>query len=74
MLYCQGPHAQWLLERDGVHSAVLCMDNYDITADGVRDLIVGRHDGGIEVYAYDEGEEAEPVLKFATVGSDSVII
>ncbi len=63
----QGPHTSWLLERDGVHSAVQCMDNYDVTADGVRDLIVGRHDGGVEVYAYDEGEDSEPVLKFATV-------
>ena len=45
------------------------MDNFDITGDGVRDLIVGRHDGNVEVYAYDEGEEAEPVLKFVQVSS-----
>jgi len=39
----------WLLEREGVTSAVQTMDNYDVTGDGVRDLIVGRHDGGVEV-------------------------
>ncbi len=43
------------------------MDNYDITGDGVKDLIIGRHDGNIEVYAYDEGDEAEPVLKYSHV-------
>lgn len=45
------------------------MDNYDITGDGVRDLIVGRHDGNIEVYTYDDdmGEDSEPTLKFTHV-------
>ncbi len=38
----QGPHAQWLLEREGVHSAIQCIDNFDVTGDGVRDLIIGR--------------------------------
>ena len=41
------------------------IDNYDITGDGVKDLIVGRHDGNIEVYAYDD--ESEPILKFSNV-------
>ena len=50
---------------------VQCLDNFDITGDGVRDLLVGRHDGGIEVYAYDEGDDAEPVLKFAHVSIKS---
>jgi Bardet-Biedl syndrome 7 protein len=40
---------QWTLEREGVNSAVLAMDNFDVTGDGVKDLIVGRHDGGVEV-------------------------
>jgi len=41
------------------------IDNYDITGDGVKDLIVGRHDGNIEVYAYDD--ESEPILRFTHV-------
>ena len=63
----QGPNTKWLLEQDGSYGAIQGMDNYDITGDGVRDLIVGRHDGTVEVYAYDEGEDAEPVLKFSNV-------
>jgi len=41
------------------------IDNYDITGDGMKDLIVGRHDGNIEIYAYDD--DSEPILKFAFV-------
>ena len=37
------------------------------TGDGIKDLIVGRHDGNIEVYAYDEGEDSEPILKYSHV-------
>ena len=37
------------------------------TGDGIKDLIVGRHDGNIEVYAYDEGEDSEPILKYTHV-------
>ena len=40
---------------------VLCMDNHDITGDGVLDLIVGRDDGLVEIYGYDESNT--PVLK-----------
>ena len=43
------------------------MDNYDITNDGVLDLIVARDDGAIEIYGYDETDE--PVLKYSHVRS-----
>jgi len=41
---------------------VLCLSNYDITGDGVTDLLVGRDDGQVEVYGYNDA--AEPVLRF----------
>ena len=49
------------------HGAVQDMDNYDITGDGVKDLIVGKNDGNLEIYAYDDGEDSEPMLKFVFV-------
>ena len=33
----------------------------------MQDLIVGKSDGNIEVYAYDDGDDSEPILKFAYV-------
>lgn len=50
-------------------SAVLSMDYYDLTGDGVKELIVGKHDGTIEVYAHQDGEDGEPVLKHSMVRS-----
>jgi hypothetical protein len=65
----KGPQTHWLIEREGAYGAILSMDNYDITGDGVRDLIVGRHDGNIEVYTYDDdiNEDSEPTLKYTHV-------
>jgi len=67
-----GPDAGWVMENDGVYAGVQCLDNFDITGDGVRDLIVARHDGNIEVYSYDDGEDAEPTLKMTHNCSESV--
>jgi len=45
---------------------VLCIDNYDITQDGVLDLLLGRDDGQVEVYSYDESED--PIHRYSNVG------
>jgi Bardet-Biedl syndrome 7 protein len=44
---------------------VNCLDNFDITNDGVMDLLVGREDGMIEVYGYDSMDN--PTLKYTFV-------
>ena len=46
-------------------TGVLSIDNYDITQDGIIDLLVGRDDGLVEIYGYDEMDE--PVLKHSVV-------
>lgn len=61
----QGPQMQWTMEREGQYGTIQCLDNFDITGDGVRELVVGRHDGTIEVYAYEDGEDVEPTLRFS---------
>lgn len=46
---------------------VLCVDSFDIVGDGVKDLLVGRDDGMVEVYSFDNANE--PVLRFDQVSS-----
>lgn len=44
---------------------ILSLDSYDITADGISDVLVGRDDGTVEVYGFDEMET--PVNRFKYV-------
>ena len=60
------------MESDQTYAGVQCLDNYDVTGDGVRDLIVARHDGNIEVYSYEDGEDVEPTHKFTHNCGESV--
>ena len=46
---------------------VTCMDHCDLTGDGIRELIVGREGGAVQVYAYDDGEERPPTLRYTYV-------
>lgn len=43
------------------------MDHHDLTGDGVKDLIVGREGGTVNIYSYEDGDEAEPTLRFTQV-------
>lgn len=62
---------RWVSEggsgTSGRVGGVTCMDHHDLTGDGVRELIVGREDGQLEVLAYEDGEEAPPTLRFSMV-------
>lgn len=43
----------------------MALETFDITADGVPDVLVGRDDGLVEVYGFDEMDE--PVHRFKQV-------
>ncbi|OWF52937.1 Bardet-Biedl syndrome 7 protein homolog isoform X2 [Mizuhopecten yessoensis] len=64
------PSHKWELPNEKRNGGVMCMDNFDITADGVLDLLLGRDDGQVEVYSYDESEE--PVHRYSHTCSESV--
>lgn len=59
------PQQKWELANEKKYSGVSCVDCYDITSDGVMDLIVSREDGVVEVYSYDSAES--PELKYTYV-------
>ena len=53
-------------------TGVLALETFDITADGVPDVLVGRDDGLVEVYGFDEMDE--PVHRFKQVSWEDVIV
>ena len=56
---------QFTLNLLSKSAGVLALETFDITADGVPDVLVGRDDGLIEVYGFDEMDE--PVHRFKQV-------
>ncbi|KAL4229928.1 Bardet-Biedl syndrome 7 protein [Mactra antiquata] len=64
------PVHTWELPNEKRNGGILCLDNYDITADGVLDLILGRDDGLVEVYSYDDS--GEPVHRHTHTCSESI--
>uniref|UniRef100_A0A671MP00 Cyclin-A2-like n=1 Tax=Sinocyclocheilus anshuiensis TaxID=1608454 RepID=A0A671MP00_9TELE len=65
-----GPITSWELDNEKKKGGVLCIDTFDIVGDGVKDILVGRDDGTVEVYGLDSSNE--PVLRFENVLSESV--
>ncbi|KAL2077636.1 hypothetical protein ACEWY4_027140 [Coilia grayii] len=64
------PVLKWGINNDKRKGGILCIDTFDITGDGVRDILVGRDDGSVEVYGLDSSNE--PSLRFEHVLSESV--
>ncbi|XP_077388007.1 BBSome complex member BBS7 [Festucalex cinctus] len=61
---------KWEIDNDKKKGGILCLDAYDITGDGVSDILVGRDDGTVAVYGFDSANE--PALRFEHALSESV--
>ncbi|XP_072290934.1 Bardet-Biedl syndrome 7 protein [Eucyclogobius newberryi] len=66
----QTSSVKWEMDNDKKKGGVLCLDTYDITGDGVSDVLVGRDDGTVEVFGFDSA--GDPTLRFEHVLSESV--
>ncbi|XP_036407572.1 Bardet-Biedl syndrome 7 protein [Megalops cyprinoides] len=64
------PVQKWELDNEKKKGGILCIDTFDILGDGVREILVGRDDGTVEVYGLDSS--GEPTLRFEHVLSESV--
>ncbi|KAL3880310.1 hypothetical protein ACJMK2_032558 [Sinanodonta woodiana] len=64
------PCHRWELPNEKRNGGVLCIDNFDITADGVLDLLIGRDDGQVEVYSYDDSDE--PIHRYSHTCNESI--
>ncbi|KAJ1216858.1 hypothetical protein NDU88_004457 [Pleurodeles waltl] len=61
---------KWEITNEKKRGGILCIDSFDILGDGVKDLLLGRDDGMVEVYALDSA--GEPVLRYEQALSESV--
>lgn len=65
---------RWIL-NDGKHRAgVLCMNCYDMSGDGVLDLLIGRQDGTLDIFSLgdDAGEEGKLSQRFSYSCNESI--
>ncbi|KAK8780001.1 hypothetical protein V5799_018658 [Amblyomma americanum] len=60
----------WEIDNPNGAGSVTCLAFYDMTGDGLLDLIVGRNDGQVEVYSFNDLDE--PVLRFSYNCGESV--
>lgn len=58
------PEHIWEIPNDKQYGNVLSLSTYDVSNDGVHDLLVGRADGIVEVYAFDEGNQPFQHFKY----------
>ncbi|XP_059121224.1 Bardet-Biedl syndrome 7 protein isoform X3 [Peromyscus eremicus] len=64
------PIHKWEIRNDKKWGGILCIDSFDIMGDGVKDLLVGRDDGVVEVYSFENANE--PVLRYDQMLSESI--
>ncbi|PAA84302.1 hypothetical protein BOX15_Mlig025986g1 [Macrostomum lignano] len=57
------PELEWVFNSDLSSAGITAIDSYDITGDGMLDLVVAREDGSVEIYAYDIHDK--PVLRWS---------
>ncbi|XP_038255296.1 Bardet-Biedl syndrome 7 protein isoform X2 [Dermochelys coriacea] len=64
------PVHKWEIRNEKKRGGILCIDNFDILGDGVKELLVGRDDGMLEIYNFDSTNE--PVLRYDHALSESI--
>ncbi|XP_021249835.1 Bardet-Biedl syndrome 7 protein isoform X3 [Numida meleagris] len=61
---------KWEIENEKKRGGILCIDSFDILRDGVKELLVGRDDGVLEIYSFESADD--PVLRYDYVLSESI--
>ncbi|KAG2466262.1 BBS7 protein, partial [Polypterus senegalus] len=64
------PVPKWEVANEKKRGGILCIDCFDIIGDGVKDVLVGRDDGKVEIYGFDSS--LEPILRFEHVLPESI--
>ncbi|EFA01565.1 Bardet-Biedl syndrome 7 protein homolog-like Protein [Tribolium castaneum] len=64
---------RWLIDNSSNSSTISCVDSYDMTSSGTKNLILGRQDGTIEVYVINVNDNLDaPILIYSHNCNESV--
>ncbi|XP_074893184.1 BBSome complex member BBS7 isoform X2 [Buteo buteo] len=64
------PVSKWEIGNEKKRGGILCIDSFDILGDGVKELLVGRDDGVLEIYNFESADD--PVLRYDHALSESI--
>ncbi|XP_042652742.1 Bardet-Biedl syndrome 7 protein [Tyto alba] len=64
------PIPKWEIGNEKKRGGILCIDSFDILGDGVKELLVGRDDGVLEIYSFESADD--PVLRYDHALSESI--
>ncbi|XP_028967281.1 Bardet-Biedl syndrome 7 protein [Galendromus occidentalis] len=64
------PRPEWAILDETKPGGVTCLDIYDLNGDGTRDLIIGRNDGNVEVFYFND--EDQPVKRFSYTCNEGI--
>nr|XP_002127808.1 Bardet-Biedl syndrome 7 protein homolog [Ciona intestinalis] len=70
LLTGEQPIYNWEINNESNLGGINCLSHYDITGDGVMELLVGRDDGKVEIYSYDAVDQ--PTIRFSHSFNESV--
>lgn len=59
------PNYRWDMLNEKKYGGISCLATSDLSGDGLSDILVGRDDGVVEVYGFDDSNE--PRLRFTHV-------
>ena len=62
------PSYRWDMLNERKYGGISCISTSDLTGDGLPNILVGRDDGVVEVYGFDDSDE--PRLKFTHVSAN----
>lgn len=60
--------SRWLISNEKSSSAITCMDSYDFLGNDLKNLVIGKNDGNIEVYSFNINDNLDkPILIYSYV-------
>ncbi|KAJ3657514.1 hypothetical protein Zmor_009310 [Zophobas morio] len=64
---------RWLIDNSSNSSTISCLDTYDMTGNGTKNLVLGRQDGTIEVYIINVNDKMDSSILIYSHVSTTIV-